>query len=546
MILLKHIGLLVLDEADKLLAGDFRKDVKLIFDVLNKNRQTIASSATYADDLDKLLLKFMQNPIAVSTTREIPMLIGVKQFLYDIEQLPMSNTEEATAPAIQIMLRKVKAVEFILSNITFKQCILFSNSQLRAESFTNYLLKNNWTVDLILGSQVQEVRTSTLQKFRQYESRILVSSDLMARGIDIENVNLVINLDVPSDSSTYLHRIGRCGRFGTRGIAITLISDQADMRKFETLMEHINYNKAKIDNFPSPSPTLDADVWDFTNHSEELSFNNDPVHNGNGVNSCNGETDASSESKPIETSNQEARIDETERKNVDLLEIAKLLVSSDSIKQVDIDLDIFSTYANDSKRLADGSILQPTTDTNGNRAPSSDHFDVNNTNDCNDILTNVFDDFEVFKRSAGSQDDKAERVKETLKDELTVVEDIESEFPICLPENVTLENELDDNTCFVEAIRSMHLNNPRKIDVPSSANATEASQPKEERKSENNSTVVEEKKAAHKIGRKTPKPKPQIDYQPNGSSRSNAYWHRLYSQQINQINHYVANAYYRF
>lgn len=163
---MKNIQTFVLDEADKLVTDDFYSDINVVLNALNKDRQIVASSATYANDLDKLIVSFMHNPIAVSTSRDSPILIGVKQFILPVESFSIPSSVQSSTPSIQAMWRKVSAVEYILSTISFKQCILFSNSQFRANSFANYLTQKNWTVELVLGSHDQETRTRTLQKIR--------------------------------------------------------------------------------------------------------------------------------------------------------------------------------------------------------------------------------------------------------------------------------------------------------------------------------------------------------------------------------------------
>lgn len=163
---LQNIQTLVLDEADKLVTDDFYNDINILLDALNTNRQIIASSATYANGLDKLIVSFMHNPIAISTSRDTPALIGVKQFILPVDGFSVPKSVEHSTPSIQSMWRKVSAVEYILSTTAFKQCILFSNSQFRANSFANYLTQNQWTVELVLGSHDQDARTATLQKFR--------------------------------------------------------------------------------------------------------------------------------------------------------------------------------------------------------------------------------------------------------------------------------------------------------------------------------------------------------------------------------------------
>lgn len=256
-----QIKILVLDEADKLLSMGFRNDINSVLRLLNRNQQIIASSATYANDLDKLLLTYMKNPIAISATRDAPILLGIKQFLYEIDETNSNSSESAA----KIMMKKIECIENILTNVTFKQCIAFSNSQLRAESYYNYLLQRGWTVDVILGSQEQNVRTSTFTKFKSFQSRILIASDLMARGVDIENVNLVINLDIPTDSSTYLHRIGRCGRFGSHGIAVTFTANAVDLMKFRKLLAEIGGADMKVLKFPNKGKIYNNAIWNFEN-----------------------------------------------------------------------------------------------------------------------------------------------------------------------------------------------------------------------------------------------------------------------------------------
>lgn len=161
---LQNIQTLVLDEADKLVTDNFYHDINTLLNALSKNRQIIASSATYANGLDRLIVSLMHNPIAVSTSRDTPVLIGVKQFLLPVDTFSVKHTNPT--PSIRSMLRKVSAVEYILSTVSFKQCILFSNSQFRADSFANYLTQNKWTVELALGSHDQSTRTATIQKIR--------------------------------------------------------------------------------------------------------------------------------------------------------------------------------------------------------------------------------------------------------------------------------------------------------------------------------------------------------------------------------------------
>lgn len=339
VISLKEINTVVLDEADKLVSNDFKSDIDKLFKMMSADRQVIASSATYADGLDRTLLAYMKSPIAVSSSQKSPILIGVKQFFYSVEP-ESTEAAAAAAPAIQAMLRKIAAVKRILKSVPFKQCILFSNSQLRAESYHKYLTNDGWTVDLILGSQEQSIRTTTFKKFCSSQTRILIASDLMARGVDVENVNLVINLDVPGNSSTYLHRVGRCGRFGSQGVAVTLSVHETEEEKFRKMLSEIGGPSVGVLSFPKGEKLVGTDLWKISGKEDDAGVF--------GLFGCAEE--ASEDENPSEgdmeeesTPESEMVIDEVEEENVKLLQIAQLLIGP-AAKSVQIDTGIFDDY----------------------------------------------------------------------------------------------------------------------------------------------------------------------------------------------------------
>lgn len=336
VISVKQIKLVVLDEADKLISSDFRSSIDKLFKMFSTKPQVIASSATYADGLDKLLLTYMQNPVAVSATHKMPILIGIKQFVH-VVTATSDSSNEATTPTIQMMKSKVEATEYILKNISFKQCILFSNSQMRAESFYSYLTNKGWNVDLIIGAHEQQHRTSTFQKFCKFESRILIASDIIARGIDVVNVNLVINLDVPADSSTYLHRIGRSARFGAHGIAITLVSDNIDMNRFEQMLGNIGADNIKVSLIPSVRDLDNTRLWDFSDDQSVVSIFNEIDVVPEGEKSSNDYH---------ETFPNNIEQTKTQSQNLELLDISKLMLENKPERDVQVDLDLFSDYSN--------------------------------------------------------------------------------------------------------------------------------------------------------------------------------------------------------
>lgn len=245
-----RIKLLVLDEVDKLLTETFRSDVqKLIRKIPSKQLQIVASSATFSTSTNETLSKLMKNPIGVTASRETPVLLGVNQYLYIMDDDEEWLTAEKYAVSTRSMNAKVAVMKEIFDRVAFKQAIVFSNSQMRADSYCSYLQKIGWKTDVISASYDQPTRLDVFRRFKAFETRILVATDLMARGIDVSNINLVINLDVPSQSATYLHRIGRCGRYGSKGMAVTIIGNKSELEKFNRMLENIGGDQLNVMSF---------------------------------------------------------------------------------------------------------------------------------------------------------------------------------------------------------------------------------------------------------------------------------------------------------
>lgn len=255
---ISDLKLVVLDEADQMISN-FSTDVKNILSELKFRNQIIASSATFdpAKSLDKKLAEYMKNPIGVTPKKEAPILLGVKQFLIEIPQQDNS---------LKDMTRKIEEMIKIFTKIPFKQCLAFSNSQSRAESYCNYLNKDGWPSEVITGAQDQPTRIKVLNKLKDFKCRILLSTDLMARGIDADNVNLVINLDIPHDPSLYLHRIGRAGRFGSHGIAVTFVSSEKDLFNLRKVLGEIGGETMGVMRLPDDK---NYDFWNFNDRETE-------------------------------------------------------------------------------------------------------------------------------------------------------------------------------------------------------------------------------------------------------------------------------------
>nr|CAD7201948.1 unnamed protein product [Timema douglasi] len=204
--------------------------------MLPDNKQMIAASATYPNSLEKAVSCYMRTPTHVSPNYDGPVLLGLRQFVMVVPA--------HTNVAAQVKIKLERLME-LLSSVTFQQCVVFSNYQTRAESICNRLNANGWPAMSITGSQDQYARLKAITCLREFRCRVLLSTDLTSRGIDAENVNLIVNFDVPYSGTTYLHRIGRAGRYGSHGISITLVAENKELLEFQQMLGSIGGNKNK-------------------------------------------------------------------------------------------------------------------------------------------------------------------------------------------------------------------------------------------------------------------------------------------------------------
>ncbi|TMS16431.1 putative ATP-dependent RNA helicase DDX20 [Larimichthys crocea] len=209
------IRLFVLDEADKLLEeGSFQEQINWIFSSLPVNKQMLALSATYPESLAQHLTRYMREPTFVRLNPSDMGLKGLKQYYKLVQSHPLAH---------RVFEEKVQHLLELFSKIPFNQALVFSNLHTRAQHLADILSSKGLPAVCISGGLSQDQRLEAMSKLKQYQCRVLISTDLTARGIDADKVNLVINLDVPQDWETYMHRIGRAGRFGTRGLACDLL-----------------------------------------------------------------------------------------------------------------------------------------------------------------------------------------------------------------------------------------------------------------------------------------------------------------------------------
>eukprot|EP00656_Telonema_subtile_P002082 TRINITY_DN10909_c0_g1_i1.p1 TRINITY_DN10909_c0_g1~~TRINITY_DN10909_c0_g1_i1.p1 ORF type:complete len:587 (+),score=81.23 TRINITY_DN10909_c0_g1_i1:157-1917(+) len=213
-LLINSIRLLIADEADKLLDSSFNGFLESVLTSMPARKQVIALSATFPPAQRALLIKHMRNPKFILLNPEAPSLMGVRQFYVDIVQHGHS---------LQVQLQKLQVVVHTLNSVRFYQCIIFCNNRSLSRRLVDTLNDSGWPSALICGTMLQSERNAAIRALRSFELRVLVSSDLTARGLDIDRINLVINADMPQDAETYMHRVGRTGRFGSYGIAVSLL-----------------------------------------------------------------------------------------------------------------------------------------------------------------------------------------------------------------------------------------------------------------------------------------------------------------------------------
>ena len=213
---------LILDEADRMLDIGFFDDIIKIIKTIPAERQSLMFSATMAPKIRKLANEILKEPLEVSVAVSKPAE-GVLQEVY------MAHEEQ-----------KIPLVKHLLSDkLEFNSIIVFCSTKKKVSQLTRKLQKNRLNAQAISSDFEQKEREQTISDFRSGRTRILIATDVMSRGIDIKGIDLVINFDVPTDAEDYVHRIGRTARANTKGMAITLISedDMYRFKKIERLIE---------------------------------------------------------------------------------------------------------------------------------------------------------------------------------------------------------------------------------------------------------------------------------------------------------------------
>lgn len=227
----KNIKLFVLDEADEMLSGGFINNIRDMFITFGEDIQTAIFSATLPKEIIELTDRFMKTPTRITMEAEKLNLEGIQQFF-----VALSNDHEKYATLMDLF-----------SKLTINQTIVYANSVNRVIDLYDAMKKDGCAVCCIHSNMTTQERQQSLQAFRAGEYRVLISSNVTARGIDVQQVSFVINFDIPRCVHNYLHRIGRSGRWGRKGMAINFIT-----REDVSIMKNIErHYKSTINELPA-------------------------------------------------------------------------------------------------------------------------------------------------------------------------------------------------------------------------------------------------------------------------------------------------------
>ena len=228
----KDIKILIFDEADEILSYGFKDSIYNIIQFIPKETQICIFSATMPNEVLDLTEKFMVNPERILVQKENLTLDGIIQFYINVKHNDW----------------KFETLIDIYDTINVSQCIIYINSKNKLMEICNLLKQRGFPVDCIHGDLSGDLRKSIMDNFKSGKLRMLLSTDLLSRGIDIQQLSLVINYDLPREKETYIHRIGRSGRYGRKGVSINFVTDrdidyQNDIQKFyDTKIEEMPQN----------------------------------------------------------------------------------------------------------------------------------------------------------------------------------------------------------------------------------------------------------------------------------------------------------------
>ena len=227
----KHIKIIILDEADEMLSSGFKEQVYNIFQYLNKDIQVGLFSATLPSHIHEITNKFMRDPVQICVKAESLTLEGISQYYVAVED----------------DMQKYDTLKDLFTFISLSQCIIYCNSVKRVQDLYEAMKEDGFPVCCIHRNMDKEPRKQAFVDFRTGKYRVLISSNITARGIDVQQVSVVINFDIPKDVHTYLHRIGRGGRWGRKGSGINFIT-RRDLVKIKEIEQ---YYGTQIEELPA-------------------------------------------------------------------------------------------------------------------------------------------------------------------------------------------------------------------------------------------------------------------------------------------------------
>jgi superfamily II DNA/RNA helicase len=242
---------LILDEADRMLDMGFFEDIQRIVSYLPKKRQTMLFSATMPDNIKKLSKSILHHPEEISIAMSKPAE-GVLQAAYLVH-------ENQKSPLISYLIN---------NNDDYKSILIFTSTKAKVNEVVRSLRSSKYKVEGISSDLEQKQREEVLSGFRAKNTRVLVATDVLSRGIDIKDISLIINYDVPGDAEDYVHRVGRTARAESEGVAITLVN-QADMYKIKRIESLIGNEIKKL---PLPVAVGEQAVFDSNNSNNKKTY----------------------------------------------------------------------------------------------------------------------------------------------------------------------------------------------------------------------------------------------------------------------------------
>jgi len=225
-----RVKMFVIDEADEMLSEGFLPGVHTIFESLPKNVQVVFLSATMPAEMLEVTEKIMMNPVKILVKSEQLTLDGITQFYIMLEAADW----------------KFDTLCDIYDSVSISKAVIFCSAKKRAEELKQRLVQEKFTVSCIHSDMSQQERNKVMKEFRSGSSRVLISTDLIARGIDVQQVSVVINYDLPDNKESYIHRIGRSGRYGRKGVAINFVTEE----DFDKLKEIEQFYSTQIEEMP--------------------------------------------------------------------------------------------------------------------------------------------------------------------------------------------------------------------------------------------------------------------------------------------------------